>query len=677
MRNYRQIEACRISKSKHLISVLNLGFQALTGVFPRDSSVEVTHDARHQYKALNNLVVKVFAFLHPDISSAFQKQLFRNSNIEYYDYSDNKKIRKAYKQALFSVFPSYYEGFGLPIVESLEKGVPCLTANFGAMAEAASGGGCYLVDVLDDTAICNALVKLTTDESLRNELRGQIKSRTSRTWIDYAKDIVDLLTKCDDRHIQLTNELRGKISDWLNKGNADASETFISNKITINLININFQGSSDYARSADLGDRRTVLTIAKLIQRQEQQELSSKLLELIANSDILLVQSDNCMDKIIHTAKINDLQIPLPYHVLTGEHTYVHSLKLAIDLYLKKIKAMVVKSSENLLAAAYSYSNVQSTQQPYELAVVISTYNRADFVAMNVEWIIKQISSKKLPVVCIVVDNTSTDDTYFKLSKFFKHPPFRYICNTANVGMLGNLQVCSCLDVSKYMWIICDDDFIAQGSIARTLDIIKENPRIPFVFHNFAVYYREKVSPFDSPNVFIHKGTPIEKKTSCSGTYPIYEIAGEHDNLFTAIYPIVFRSDLAAACFNYPFNGIPFSSLIESIPTTKFILGSYSGTRAYWMEHIGVVGNGHNSWNIHRPRWHMVLMPEALALARDVGVDPKKIWRWFQIHKGLFYEAIEIAMAKGTPVRLNSDDFKIAYRLFREKITVPENLKKI
>lgn len=42
MNNYHQIDACRISKSKNLVSVLNLGFQALTGVFPKTADQQVT-----------------------------------------------------------------------------------------------------------------------------------------------------------------------------------------------------------------------------------------------------------------------------------------------------------------------------------------------------------------------------------------------------------------------------------------------------------------------------------------------------------------------------------------------------------------------------------------------------------------------------------------------------------
>lgn len=639
--------------------------------------LKVLNDAKHRCPILNNLIIKVFGSLHSEVSLAFQKELLRNPNIKYYDYADDKVINQAYKEALFSVFPSYYEGFGLPIVESLQNGVPCLTANFGAMKEVAARGGCYLVDVQDDNAIQEALIKLISDETLLNELRGQIKSRPIRTWVDYAKNIVNLLMQYNDSHIQLTTDLKTKIFSWLGASKTEVKETFVSNKITVNLINIDLKNVNNHTQPVVPENKHTTLAITRLIHQQKQQKFTYQILELIANSDILLVPSEDCLDNLIQETNIKKLDIPFPYHVLTGEHNYKNCFELVIDLYLKKSKALDIELSEELLVKAYSSSNIQTKGQPYELAVVISTYNRADFVAMNVEWIIKQISSQKLPAVCVVVDNTSTDNTYSKLSTFLKHPSFKYICNSANIGMLGNLRECSCLNLSKFVWFIGDDDFIVCDSILRTLDVIKQNSKIPFIFHNFAVYYREKVSPADSPNLFIHEGTPLEIKTSKSGSYPVYKIAAEHDNLFTAIYPIVFRADLAAACFNYPFNGTPFGSLIESIPTTKYILESYASVYAYWIKQVGVVGNAYNRWSHHRPRWHMVLVPQALALAKDVGVDPKKIWRWLQVHKRLFYEAIDIATAKGSTVHLDQDDFNIAYRLFREKIIVPENLKRL
>ena len=40
---YKEIDRCRVGKSKNLISVLNLGFQALTGVYPKTADETVTN----------------------------------------------------------------------------------------------------------------------------------------------------------------------------------------------------------------------------------------------------------------------------------------------------------------------------------------------------------------------------------------------------------------------------------------------------------------------------------------------------------------------------------------------------------------------------------------------------------------------------------------------------------
>jgi glycosyltransferase involved in cell wall biosynthesis len=292
-----------------------------------------------------------------------------------------------------------------------------------------------------------------------------------------------------------------------------------------------------------------------------------------------------------------------------------------------------------------------------------------------VAWLLRQITRDKLPVVCVVVDNASTDDTRKKLSRFFQHPHFRYVCNPHNVGMLGNLQVCSCLSLSRHVWMTGDDDFIAPGALARTLSVIRNQPSIPFIFHNFAVYHRETVSPSDSASHFVRSGTTVGTDCSDSGLYPVFKIAGEHDNLFTAIYPIVFRADIAAACFNYPFQGVPFSNLTESVPTTDIILGTYSSVRAQWFKEVGVVGNAHNSWAGHRPRWHLVLMAEVLAMARDAGVNPQQVWKWLQVHRGLFKDAVDIAISKKATAHVSPHELETAYAMFREPISLPKDLK--
>jgi hypothetical protein len=158
------------------------------------------------------------------------------------------------------------------------------------------------------------------------------------------------------------------------------------------------------------------------------------------------------------------------------------------------------------------------------------------------------------------------------------------------------------------------------------------------------------------------------RNCDASGLLPVNKIAEQHDNLFTAIYPIVFRQDIASACFNYTFDGKPFDNITESVPTSKIILGSYRFTTGFWFKEVGISGNAHNSWAGHRPRWHLIIMPQVLELARTAGVDSHKVWRWMQMHFKLFKESVEIAKLNKAKLNLNTQEIFNAEICFRQKI---------
>jgi glycosyltransferase involved in cell wall biosynthesis len=67
------------------------------------------------------------------------------------------------------VFPSRYEGFGLPVLEAMIRGVPVITSNRSSLPEVA-GGAALLVDPDDPAAIAHALRELTGDSALRARL---------------------------------------------------------------------------------------------------------------------------------------------------------------------------------------------------------------------------------------------------------------------------------------------------------------------------------------------------------------------------------------------------------------------------------------------------------------------------------------------------------------------------
>jgi alpha-1,3-rhamnosyl/mannosyltransferase len=71
-----------------------------------------------------------------------------------------------YAGASVFLYPTLYEGFGLPVVEAMASGVPVLTSATSALQEIA-GGYAYVVDPMDVDAIAKGIRALALDEALR------------------------------------------------------------------------------------------------------------------------------------------------------------------------------------------------------------------------------------------------------------------------------------------------------------------------------------------------------------------------------------------------------------------------------------------------------------------------------------------------------------------------------
>lgn len=87
-----------------------------------------------------------------------------------------------YKNALFTIYPSVFEGFGLPIVEAFALGSPLITSNIGAMAEVA-GAAALTVDPYSVAAMRSAIDTLATNSELCRSLSEKGKLRAAQfTW---------------------------------------------------------------------------------------------------------------------------------------------------------------------------------------------------------------------------------------------------------------------------------------------------------------------------------------------------------------------------------------------------------------------------------------------------------------------------------------------------------------
>jgi len=100
-----------------------------------------------------------------------------------------------YECATFTIYPSLVEGFGLPILESLWMGRPCICNAKGVMAELAVGGGCLTVDMNSPIELEAAIERLATDNELLGQLGKQAVSRDIMTWRTYSDAIANELLR--------------------------------------------------------------------------------------------------------------------------------------------------------------------------------------------------------------------------------------------------------------------------------------------------------------------------------------------------------------------------------------------------------------------------------------------------------------------------------------------------
>jgi len=103
-------------------------------------------------------------------------------------YVSQEKLPCLYRNADLFVFPSLYEGFGLPVLEAMACGTPVITSNTSSLPEVA-GDAAVLVDPYSVEDIADAMERVLTDPDLRTELSRKGKERAKQfTWEKCARE---------------------------------------------------------------------------------------------------------------------------------------------------------------------------------------------------------------------------------------------------------------------------------------------------------------------------------------------------------------------------------------------------------------------------------------------------------------------------------------------------------
>ena len=122
--------------------------------------------------------------------------LGENDSIHHLQHVTDRELYALLQSALAMVYPSLYEGFGLPILEGFASQTPVITSSTTSIPEVAGNAACY-VNPLDTVDIAAKMQQVAQDESLRKEMIEKgLKRAEAYTW-----------EKCAEEHLMVFEKI--------------------------------------------------------------------------------------------------------------------------------------------------------------------------------------------------------------------------------------------------------------------------------------------------------------------------------------------------------------------------------------------------------------------------------------------------------------------------------------
>jgi glycosyltransferase involved in cell wall biosynthesis len=125
---------------------------------------------------LNLVLVGAKGWLYDEILKTISTYDSLKDRIIVTGYVDDEHLAALYSDAMAFVFPSFYEGFGLPALEAMQCGVPVITSNTSSLPEVIGDAG-VMLDPEDADGLCQSVLRLYRSSSLRETMTLQSLAR--------------------------------------------------------------------------------------------------------------------------------------------------------------------------------------------------------------------------------------------------------------------------------------------------------------------------------------------------------------------------------------------------------------------------------------------------------------------------------------------------------------------
>ncbi|MCE2699151.1 MAG: glycosyltransferase family 1 protein [Nostocales cyanobacterium LE14-WE4] len=152
---------------------------------------------KQRYKVEHQLVlIGKKGWNYEPIFTAIQNSPCKDE-IHHLDYLSNELVALFYSKADVFLYPSHYEGFGLPVLEAMKLGTPVITSNTSSIPEV-TGNAAILIDPNDYMQLAEAILQVISDSQLRQNLinKGKIRAdlfsweRTAKETLKAYKSII-------------------------------------------------------------------------------------------------------------------------------------------------------------------------------------------------------------------------------------------------------------------------------------------------------------------------------------------------------------------------------------------------------------------------------------------------------------------------------------------------------
>jgi glycosyltransferase involved in cell wall biosynthesis len=151
------LSLCSIQPRKNLVRLIE-AYSSLRGVRPEGKLPQLVLAGKR-------------GWLNTEIFRTAERNAL-GKDILFTDYVPERDLAGLYSGALCFVYPSYFEGFGLPVVEAMQCGVPVIAGNRTSLPEVIGEAG-LLFDPFDTRALVNALAQVIDDSECRAVLRSK------------------------------------------------------------------------------------------------------------------------------------------------------------------------------------------------------------------------------------------------------------------------------------------------------------------------------------------------------------------------------------------------------------------------------------------------------------------------------------------------------------------------